>query len=54
MRQGSERIPSMDVRIKTTVAFTIAGSSLEDALAEYEIPTFVVRPGQDLAEALAR
>src|SRR5262245_21515181 len=27
---------SMDVRIKMTVAFTIAGSSLEDALAEYD------------------
>ena len=36
MRQGSERSPFMDVRIKTTVAFTIAGSSLEDALAEYD------------------
>ena len=36
MRQGSERIPSMDVRIKTTVAFTITGSSLEDALAEFD------------------
>jgi hypothetical protein len=36
MRRGSERIPSMDVRIKATVAFTITGSSLEDALAEYD------------------
>ena len=26
----------MDVRIKTTVTFTIAGSSLEDSLAEYD------------------
>src|SRR5262245_23716844 len=34
--EESEGIPSMDVRIKTTVAFTIAGSSLEDALAEYD------------------
>jgi len=33
---AQERIASMDVRIKTTVSFTIAGSSLEDALAEYD------------------
>ena len=26
----------MDVRIKTSVEFTISGSSLEDALAEYD------------------
>jgi hypothetical protein len=26
----------MDVRIKTVVEFTISGSSLEDALAEYD------------------
>ena len=26
----------MDVRIKTTVTFTIAGSSLEDSLAEFD------------------
>jgi uncharacterized protein (DUF58 family) len=28
--------------------------AVRHALAEYEIPTFVIRPGQDLAEALAR
>lgn len=26
----------MDVRIKTTVEFTVSGGSLEDALAEYD------------------
>jgi hypothetical protein len=26
----------MDVRIKATVEFTVSGSSLEDALAEYD------------------
>ncbi len=26
----------MDVRIKTSIEFTVSGSSLEDALAEYD------------------
>lgn len=26
----------MDVRIKTSVAFTVSGSSLEDAMAEFD------------------
>jgi len=34
--RGTEGFASMDVKIKAVLQFTISGSSLEDALAEYD------------------
>jgi hypothetical protein len=43
----------MDVRIKSTIAFTIAGSSLEDALAEFDELTVAGMLKEILDKAIA-
>jgi len=43
----------MDVRIKLNVAFTVSGSGLEDALAEYDELTVAGMIGEILDKAIA-
>jgi hypothetical protein len=43
----------MDVRIKTTVEFSVSGSSLEDALAEYDEITVTGLVREILDKAIA-
>jgi len=43
----------MDVRIRTSVAFTVSGSALEDALAEYDELTVVGLIKEILDKAIA-
>ena len=43
----------MDVRIKAAVAFTVAGSALEDGLAEYDELTVVGLLREILDKAIA-
>ena len=43
----------MDVRIKANVAFTVSGTSLEDALAEYDELTVVGLIKEILDKAIA-
>ena len=43
----------MDVRIKSSVEFSVSGSSLEDALAEYDVLTVVDLLKEILDKAVA-